>query len=106
MGPREDRLPKFYEDDERPKYLGAYHTWLQYGGPEEGGWWVTMYKHIASVLVRPDDDLNQLAVQLWREYADEDDGCRISDTNASNAVVVLCEKQPASGEHLTVGHYE
>jgi len=106
MDPPPDRLPELHDDMPRPKYLGAYRVWLQYGGPEEGGWWATMYQHMASVLVRKDDDLGALARELWEEYRQEDDGRRISDSNASCAIFIQHEDTPAACQQLSVGHYE
>lgn len=104
--PLPDRLPKLHNDMPRPKYLGAYRVWLQYGGSEEGGWWAPMFQHIASVLVRKDDDLGALARELWEEYKDEDDGRNISDSNADSAIFIQIENKPAECERLSVGHYE
>jgi hypothetical protein len=106
LGPREDRLPEFYEDRPRPKFVGAYRVWLAYGGPEEGGWWSTLQEHLSSLMVRDDEDLRVLCRKLWDEYEEEDDGRRISDSNASGAVCIYFEKTPGQHERLSVGHYE
>ena len=105
LGPREDRLPDF-DGAGRPQLLGAYRAWLEFGGHEEGGWWVTQYEHLASIIVREDDDLPKLARQLWDIYAEHDDGRRVSDSDADTAVFVLCEDKPKQHEQLGVGHYE
>lgn len=106
MGPLDDRLPRFERRARRPKLLGAYRVWLAYGGPQEGGWWVQQYEHLASVIVRKGDRLPKLARTLWDLHAEHDDGRRVSDSDADCAVYILCEDiRPGQHEHLGVGHY-
>jgi hypothetical protein len=106
MGPLEGRLPDFDKGGKRPKLLGAYRVWLTYGGPQEGGWWVPQYQHVASLVVRKGDRLPQLARQLWDMYEAEDDGRRVSDSNADCAIVVLREDKPGHHESLGIPAYE
>ena len=104
--PRDDRLPVFDSSTSRCKFLGAYRVWLAYGGPEEGGWWQTMQEHVASVMVRDGDDLQAVARALWDSFAEEDDGCRVSDSNATCAICVYREEAPGDQAVLSVGRYE
>jgi len=104
LGPRDDRLPDF-DSNPAPRFLGAYRAWLEYGGPEEGGWWRTMMQHVASVMVRRGDDLPAVARALWDSYAEEDDGRRVSDVNSEGAIMVYCEDKPGEHEHLDRGRY-
>lgn len=106
LGPQEDRLPELYDDQPRPKYVGAYRVWLAYGGPEEGGWWNVLREWLSSEVVRDDDNLRVLCRKLWNEWEQEDDGRRISDSNASSAVCIYFEETPGQLECLSVGHYE
>lgn len=36
-------------------YLNTYHTWQQYGGPEEGGWWFDCGEPLQSILLSLED---------------------------------------------------
>lgn len=103
--PREDRLPESVPE-ERPRFAGAYECGLRYGGPEEGGWYQTMYHHVASVMLRPDDDAMKAAEELWNAFSDRDDGREITSVLATGAVVILWEDTP--GEHATreIARYE
>lgn len=103
--PREDRLPS-HPPDEAHKFAGAYEVGLAYGGPEEGGWYATLYIPLASVLLRPDDDPFKVARELWNAFSDRDDGRRISDSNASGAVCILWETTPGEHKVLSPGRYE
>lgn len=116
MTPREDRLPSnpfcIQRDDdgtlheERPKFAGAYEVAMAYGGPEEGGWYTTLYVPIASVLIRADDDAMTVARTLWDAFSDRDDGRDISSVLATGAVCILWEDTPGEHAVTSVGHYE
>jgi len=114
--PREDRLPSNpyrlrHDDDgtvreERPRFAGAYEVALAYGGPEEGGWWTELYTPLASVLIRPDDDVFAVARTLWDAFADRDDGRDVSSVLATGAVRILWEDTPGEHAVTSVGRYQ
>ena len=105
LGPREDRLPDTLPQEGR-KWAGAYLTCLQYGGAEEGGWWYTQSKHLGSAMLRPGDDPMMVARELWKAFADHDDGRDIHNTDADGAVKVYWETAPACHERLGRQTYE
>lgn len=103
--PLDDRLPS-HVPDVRPKWAGAYSVGLAYGGPEEGGWYATLWHPLGSALIRSDDDPMAVARELWEAFREHDDGRDIHSVLATGAVCVAWEDQP--GEHAvrSVGRYE
>lgn len=116
MTPHGDRLPsnpfRLRQDDngtlreERPGFAGAYEVTMAYGGPEEGGWYTTLYLPIASVMIRADDDVMTVARTLWDAFSDRDDGRDISSVLATGAVCILWEDTPGEHAVTSVGRYE
>jgi hypothetical protein len=116
MEPRKDRLPLDsvciqYNDDGttdevRPRFAGAYEVSMAYGGPEEGGWYTTLYIPLASAIVRDSEDPMTVARTLWDAFSHLDDGRDISSVLATGAVCILWEKTPGEHAVTSVGHYE
>lgn len=90
---------------ETPRLCGAYETHLAYGGPEEGGWYETLYHHLASMMIRPDENPLSVARTLWDAFSDRDDGREISSVLATGAVVIMYEDVPGEHSVNSVGRY-
>jgi hypothetical protein len=82
------RIPSFWKDDEprtfedwygmparKHAYVNAYEVGQGYGGPEEGGWWVTTLEPVASIPVSSYEEACEAVDkldQLMRDtYGDE-----------------------------------
>ena len=74
-GEKQD-FERYYGSPARRRlFINAYEMGQAYGGPEEGGWWVTTYDPVASIPVYSLEEANaaidQLDAMLEKDYADE-----------------------------------
>lgn len=75
-GDHSENFEEFYGKIARRRlFINAYEVGQAYGGPEEGGWWVTTYSPVASIPVYSLEEANaaidQLDSMLEKDYADE-----------------------------------
>lgn len=88
------RQMKYIVDTNTQGYVGLYEKCREYGGPEEGGWWVTTHRHIASV--SKDATCEESRHEIIAE---------IKGWFSSNDVVLLNEAYPGDCHDLEVPPY-
>ena len=86
-------------------YVNVYHTTLEFGGREEGGWWYNAHASIASVPCAF-SEAEHLVRQLEQRYSFLDDELPLSSVLSKGKLSVWIEDSPGVDLPLQRPHYE
>jgi len=90
---------------EKVQCVNVYETWLNYGGPEEGGWWFEAGSPEACHHVFSKKQAIRRAVELSEEY-DLANQPNISDSNCTTAIDIRFSDKTAEAYPTIRPHYE
>lgn len=88
-------------------YINVYHVRMEYGGPEEGGWWYDTGRPVESRRVAPSDNIEVVLAQTREKYEAENKGLPPKwSVNSTGVYEVRQERQPAKPFPEDTPHYE